>query len=102
MDSHRYGDAVGAFAHNLAIVSQSPPRPMTETYVTAVWSARLAIAQAYAGAGRFDEAAAMYSKILQTDPEDYIAERELRRMKQLQAADASGTARTLKLKNNSH
>ena len=102
MDSHRYGDAVGAFAHNLAIVSQSPPRPMTETYVTAVWSARLAIARAYAGAGRFDEAAAMYSKILQSDPEDYVAEKELRRIKQLQAENDSGATRNLKLKNSSH
>jgi tetratricopeptide (TPR) repeat protein len=94
MDSHRYSDAIGAFAHNLAIVSQYIPHPVNETNAAAVWSARHAIAKAYAGAGRLDEAAAMYSKILQSDPEDYIAEKELRRIKQLQAAGDRPTTGT--------
>jgi membrane associated rhomboid family serine protease len=102
MDSHRYGDAVDAFARNLAIVSQDPPQPMNENYVAKVWSARRDIAEAYAGAGRLDEAAAIYSKILQNDPQDYMAEKELRRIKELQAARDIGTSRTSSLTNNSN
>ena len=102
MDSNRYSDAIGAFAHNLAIVSQYIPHPVNETNAAAVWSARHAIAKAYAGAGRLDEAAAMYSKILQSDPEDYIAEKELRRIKQLQAADDSPTTGTPERDDNSN
>lgn len=102
MDSHRYDDAVGAFARNLAIMSQSPPQPRNETHVAEIWSARHAIAEAYADAGRFDEAAAMYSTILQNDPEDYMAEKELRRIRQLQAGSDGGTSRRQSLTKNSN
>lgn len=93
MASHRYGDAVGAFARNLEIVSRNPPQPMNDTYVAEVWSARHDIAEAYVGAGRLDEAAAMYTKILQNDPEDYLAEKELRRIKEPRATGDTGDTR---------
>jgi hypothetical protein len=44
----------------------------------------------------------MYSKILQSDPEDYIAEKELRRIKQLHAADDSPTTGTPERDDNSN
>ena len=44
----------------------------------------------------------MYSKILQSDPEDYLAEKELRRIKQLPTAGDSGTTGIRSLTNNSN
>ena len=89
MDSGKYRDAIDAFSRTLDLDSKNPQKQVPHDTLLSVRMDREALARAYEGAGRIDDARAEYKLILQIIPDDYIAEQELRRLEKLHAQSAS-------------
>ena len=83
MDTGRYENAIDAFSQSLKIDSQNSAGQTVRDSQFKVRMDREALAKAYEGARRFDDSIAEYRKILQINPDDYIAKRELPRLEQL-------------------
>jgi rhomboid protease GluP len=83
IDTGRYENAIDAFSQSLKIDSQNSAVQTAHDSQFKVRVDREALARAYEGARRFDDSMAEYRKILQIDPDDYIAKRELPRLEQL-------------------
>jgi tetratricopeptide (TPR) repeat protein len=90
MNVGRFGDAIDAFSQTLKIDSRNSTVQTGNEPMLKVSMDREALARAYEGAGRTDEAAAEYKLILQTYPDEYIAKRELTRLEKLIHTTNSG------------
>jgi len=89
MNNGNYTDAADAFSRTLELDSRNPGRQAPYETLMSVRVDREALARAYEGAGRIDEAVTQYKMILQIIPGDSVADRELLRLRNLSPQRAS-------------
>jgi rhomboid protease GluP len=85
LDNGNYREAIVTFTRTLELDSENPERQMPRDAQFSVRMDREALARAYEGAGRIDDAITQYKMVLELFPDDFTADQELRRLRKLHA-----------------